>query len=77
MAVRVTDVPELKDALQIPRQLIPAGELVTDPKLMRLVFRVYLGETIGENAAVTVLLESMVTMQEFMPEQAPDHPEKV
>ena len=32
VAVRVTTVPSVKDAAQVAPQLIPAGELVTDPQ---------------------------------------------
>jgi hypothetical protein len=78
VSVRVTTVPLLKFALQVPGQEIPAGLLLTVPvpvpanvtesaKVVTEVLKV----------AVTALAAVMVTLQVPVPEQAPLQPAKV
>src|SRR5579872_2645140 len=78
VSLRVTTVPLLKFALQVPGQEIPAGLLLTVPvpvpanvtesaKVVTEVLKV----------AVTALAAVMVTLQVPVPEQAPLQPAKV
>jgi hypothetical protein len=70
--VIVTDVPFVYSAAQVAPQSIPAGELVTVPE-PEPVF-VTLNVRSATKFAVTVLSSFMVTVQEPVPEQAPDQP---
>jgi hypothetical protein len=71
-AVRVTDVPLLKDAEHVEPQLIPAGELVTEPEPVPASATDRVCCTIP-NVAVTLRAAVMLTVQVVdEPEQAPD-----
>jgi hypothetical protein len=54
-AVRVTEVPLIKDAEQVPPQLMPLGELVTVPLPVPAFVTVSV-YVFGANVAVTVQL---------------------
>jgi len=77
VAVSVTFVPDLKAALQVEGQLIPAGELVTLPVPVPPRVTLSTGEEPRLNVAVTELLLSKVTVQVPVPLQAPPHPAKI
>jgi len=79
LAVRVTCVPELKLALQVGAQLIPAGKLVTMPVPAppRPTVSVNVGSEFSLNMAITEVLLFRVTAQVPVPLQAPPHPAKV
>ena len=74
-AVRVTLAPELKELEQVVPQLIPDGELVTDPVPApeRVTVTLYCGEAAGPKVALTAWLEFISTVQEPLPEHAPPH----
>jgi hypothetical protein len=79
-ALSVTTVPLGKEAFaaaQRSPQLIPAGALVTlprmDPTGVLVMLKVKLRRS---NRAATLLAASMVTVQAPVPAQAPDHPAK-
>jgi hypothetical protein len=84
-AVRVTDVPVLKDAEQVEPQLMPAGALVTVPEpvparvtVSVLVAGGGIGGVVTLNVAVTSSSAFMVNMQFPVPEHpAPDQPANV
>lgn len=78
-AVRVTDVPVVKLALQVAPQLMPAGELLTVPVPVPalLTVSVCVAETELENVAVADRLLLTGTVQVPVPEQAPLQPAKV
>jgi hypothetical protein len=63
----------LKLAEQVAPQLIPAGELLTDPDPVpaRVTFT---GKEAGMKSALTDWAEFMVTEQAPVPEQAPPQP---
>jgi hypothetical protein len=73
VAVRVIRVLVLKLAEQVAPQLIPAGELLTDPDPVpaRVTFT---GKEAGMKSALTDCAEFMVTEQAPVPEQAPPQP---
>jgi hypothetical protein len=73
VAVRVIRVLVLKLAEQVAPQLIPAGELLTDPDPVpaRVTFT---GKAVGIKFASTVWSEFRVTEQVAVPEQAPPQP---
>jgi hypothetical protein len=73
VAVRVIRVLVLKLAEQVAPQLIPAGELLTDPDPVpaRVTFT---GNEAGMKSALTDCAEFMVTEQAPVPEQAPPQP---
>lgn len=75
-AVKVTTVPLLKLALQVPGQLMPAGLLLTVPLPVPASVTVSAKVT-ALNVAVTALAALMVTEQVPVPVQAPLHPAKV
>jgi hypothetical protein len=76
VAVKVTLDPELNRAEQVAPQLIPAGELVTDPEPVpvRPTLIVNCGGGAGLKVAVTLWLDESVTLHAPVPEQAPLHP---
>lgn len=74
-AVRVTEVPDAKFALQLNPQLIPVGDDVTVPLAVPFLETLnvkFVGETL--NVAVTDLAAVIETMQLPEPVQAPDQP---
>lgn len=73
VAVSVTDVPLEKDALQVCGQLIPAGLLVTVP----VPFTTTVNWGAALKLAVTDACAVKVTLQEPVPEHAPDQPANV
>ena len=75
-AVSVTEVPLGKAALQVPLQLMPTGKLVTLPNPVLVTERTELPVGICVKFAVTDLLASMLTVQDSLPEHAPDQLEK-
>ena len=68
-------MPELKFAVQLPGQLIPAGLLVTVPVPDSVT--VSGSEPEAENVALTVSAPLMSTLQPAVPEQAPLQPPNV
>ena len=79
VAVSVTPVPPAKLALHADPQLMPAGELVTEPVPVPAFCTVnlkFVGAT-GLNVAVTEALADSVTLQLAVPLHAPDHPPNV
>jgi len=77
VAVSVTFVPDLKAALQVEGQLIPAGALVTVPTPVPPRVTCSVGEERTLNVATAELFEFMVTAQVPVPLQAPSHPANV
>jgi hypothetical protein len=79
VAVRVTDAPLAKLALQVAPQLMPDGLLVTVPFPVPLLCTVSCtgGGVAVLNVAVTEVLAVKVTAHAPVPVQAPDHPPKV
>jgi len=75
--VSVTCVPELKLALQVPGQLIPAGLLLTVPVSFPGRVTVNVGGPFCVKVAETDTLPFIVTMQPPEPLQAPPHSAKV
>jgi hypothetical protein len=74
-AVRVTWVGYAKLAVQIPGQDMPEGELVTLPLPLAETLNVY---CFGVKVAIADSLPVIFTTQVgLLPEQAPDHPEKL
>ena len=72
VAVKVTLVPGLYVALQVPPQLIPAGFDVTVPVPVPLLVTVRVrGFTTGSNLASTVMSAFMVTVHVPVPEHPP------
>jgi hypothetical protein len=69
-------VPELKFAVQLPGQLIPAGLLVIVPVPEAGAVTVK-GYELVENFALTVSALVIVTLQLLVPEHAPLHPAKL
>ena len=74
MAVRVTWVPVLKEALHVCPQLIPDGLLATVPFPVPASVTPNVGEAL--KLAMTEVSCVMVTLQALAPLQAPDHPAK-
>jgi hypothetical protein len=75
-ALRVTEVPKAKLALQAWPQLIPGGMLVTLPVPVPLRATVSAGVGVVEalKLAITEVFCVRVTLQSPVPVQAPDHP---
>ena len=67
VAVSVTSVPSLNDAAQVAPQLIPAGELVTEPEPVPAFVTVSV--CVAVKVAVTVWSALIVTVQVPVPEQ--------
>jgi hypothetical protein len=78
-AVKVTLLPEVKLALQVPGQEMPAGEEVMVPAPFPAVATemVCPPGLAAVKDAVTVVVPLMVTMQVPVPVQAPDQPVKL
>jgi hypothetical protein len=78
VAVKVTVVPPVKFALQVPGQLMPPGALVSEPDLLpaKVTDRGKLTVT-ALNVAVTDCAAFILMLQAPAPEQAPLHPAKV
>ena len=77
-AVRVTDAPLLKLALQVDPQLIPAGLLVMVPAPVPARETLKTGSgTTALKVAVTDAFAVRVRLHGLVPEQAPDQPLKV
>ena len=74
VAVSVTVLPLLNEALQVPPQSIPAGVLVTVPVPVLLIVSV-VGAAV--KVAVTVCVPLTTTTQGPVPLQAPPQPAKV
>jgi hypothetical protein len=74
VAVKVTAVPELKGALQVLPQFMPAGELVMLPLPGLVTLKRY---GLWTKLAPTFLLEVIVSVQAPVPEQSPVQPVKV
>ena len=70
VAVSTSEDPLLKLAVQIAPQLMPAGELVTDPDPVPARVTVT-GKGAGTKLAVTEVAAVMVTVQVPVPEQPP------
>ena len=70
MAVRVTDVPPAKLALQVCGQLIPAGLLVIVPEPVSVTLRA------GAELKLAAMVDGpfSVTVQDAVPVHAPDQP---
>lgn len=77
VAVRVTDVPESNCALHVDPQLIPDGLLLTEPVPPPLSTTERAKWPCNVKVAVTDCALLTVTVQEPVPEHAPDQPEKV
>ena len=79
VAVSVTAVPLAKLAMQVEPQLIPDGELLTDPPPAPASCTVNRGPLVAVlNVAVTEVLLDSVTLHVLVPEQPPpDQPTKV
>jgi hypothetical protein len=77
VAVRVTWVPLAYWALQVGKQLMPAGVLLTVPVPLTLTINVPSVLETGMNVAVTEELLDTVILQAPVPLQAPPHPAKV
>jgi hypothetical protein len=78
-AVKVTEVPLAKLALQVAPQLMPAGDEVTVPVPVPalVTVRVWLVLPAVLNVAVTDCAADIVTVQVLVPVQAPLHPANV
>lgn len=73
----MTTVPDAKVALQAARQLMPAGDEVTDPEPIapfRATFRAYVPTATGVKVAVTKRAPDIVTTQVLVPLHAPLQP---
>jgi hypothetical protein len=68
VAVRVTEVPVLKLAVQVGPQLMPAGALLTEPLLVPASVTLT-GKAAGIKLALTDCTELIVTVQVPVPEQ--------
>ena len=74
VAVRLTAVPDVNDAVHVLPHAIPAGALVTVP--LAPPARLTDSENLGTNVAVTEVLAFTVTMQVPVPaHDEPLHPE--
>ena len=76
VAVRVTTVPESKEAEQVEPQSMPAGAEVTAPPPVP-TFETESEWVTRVKVAVTDFAESTVAVQVPVPVQAPDQPAKV
>ena len=78
-AAAVKTMTELIEKLfeHVLPQLIPEGEEVMVPTPGPALVTVRVGVGFGMNAAVTVLAASIVTLQSYRPEHAPDQPAKI
>jgi hypothetical protein len=76
VAVKVTVVPLGKLALQVPGQLMPPVELVTEPEPETLTDNRKVGTEMVK-VAVTDRATLMLTVHALAPVQAPPHPVKV
>jgi hypothetical protein len=74
VAVNVTAVPLVKDALQVAGQVIPAGLLVTVPAPVPVSVTVSVGDAGPVKVAVAEVFAEMLNVQVDVPLQAPDHP---
>lgn len=74
VAVSATSVPRANDAWHLEPQAIPEGALETGPLPVPDLKTVKTGVLL--NVAVTLLAVLMVTVQEEVPEHAPDQPAK-
>jgi hypothetical protein len=79
VAVSVTAVPLANPAEQVEPQLIPAGELVTDPvpvpALWTVSWKLFAAAVL--NVAVTAVAAEAVMLHVPVPVQPPDHPANV
>lgn len=78
VAVKLTLVPLLYEWLQLEPQLIPEGELVTEPEPVTDTVREYSPGLTGAKLAVTERLAVIVKVQAPLPKEAqlPPQPEK-
>ena len=77
VALRITDVPELNEALQVLPQLMPEGLDVMVPLAGLGTLSRYVSGAAVEKLADTLWFEFIATTQAPVPEQAPDQPENV
>ncbi len=77
VAVNVTVVSGVNGAEQVDPQLMPVGELVTEPEPDVATVNVYCGGGAGPKVAVTDWLEFRVKLQLPLPLHAPPQPLRI